>query len=313
MSKKTNKKQVSAKAKRAKGTAEAQAKSAKPKDGMSFGAKVALTVFAVLMALSMMLPSIAAIVGTSSSQDSSSQSQSADSGSSADSSDSGSSADSSDSGSSSDSSDGTTDAVAQADEKYQPLVDALETKLSSDSQNLATLLNLGKDYMAWGVTVRYSGSTDASTSHANELLEKAISYYDQYLALKDSGAVRVDRALCQYYEEETSEATAALEQLTQDMPDYGPAWANLGMLYESAGNSDQAREAYQKAQEADADDEYGAKTYATQRISAMDSAASSSAGATDSTSATTSGSSTTGSTGVKGLSDTLANLSGTSL
>lgn len=295
MSKKTNKKQVSAKAKRAKGTAEARAKSAKPKDGMSLGAKVALTVFAVLMALSMMLPSIAAIVGTSSSQDSSSQSQSADSGSSAD------------------SSDGTTDAVAQADEKYQPLVDALETKLSSDSQNLATLLSLGKDYMAWGVTVRYSGSTDASTSHANELLEKAISYYDQYLALKDSGAVRVDRALCQYYEEEASEATAALEQLTQDMPDYGPAWANLGMLYESAGNSDQAREAYQKAQEADADDEYGAKTYATQRISAMDSAASSSAGTTDSTSATTSGSSTTGSTGVKGLSDTLANLSGTSL
>ena len=295
MSKKTNKKQVGAKAKRAKGTAEARAKSAKPKDGMSLGAKVALTVFAVLMALSMMLPSIAAIIGTSSSQDSSSQSQSADSG------------------SSSDSSDGTTDAVAQADEKYQPLVDALETKLSSDSQNLATLLNLGKDYMAWGVTVRYSGSTDASTSHANELLEKAISYYDQYLALKDSGAVRVDRALCQYYEEETSEATAALEQLTQDMPDYGPAWANLGMLYESAGNSDQAREAYQKAQEADADDEYGAKTYATQRISAMDSAASSSAGTTDSTSATTSGSSTTGSTGVKGLSDTLANLSGTSL
>ena len=123
----------------------------------------------------------------------------------------------------------------------------------------------------------------------------------------------MDRALCQYYEEEASEATAALEQLTQDMPDYGPAWANLGMLYESAGNFDQAREAYQKAQEADADDEYGAKTYATQRISAMDSAASSSAGTTDSTSATTSGSSTTGSTGVKGLSDTLANLSGTSL
>lgn len=303
MSKKTNKKQVGAKAKRAKGTAEARAKSAKPKDGMSLGAKVALTVFAVLMALSMMLPSIAAIVSSGSASDSSSDSSQSQA----------SSSDSQDSSSGDDSTSSSSDAVAQADEKYQPLVDALETKLSSDSQNLATLLNLGKDYMAWGVTVRYSGSTDASTSHANELLEKAISYYDQYLALKDSGAVRVDRALCQYYEEETSEATAALEQLTQDMPDYGPAWANLGMLYESAGNSDQAREAYQKAQEADADDEYGAKTYATQRISAMDSAASSSAGTTDSTSATTSGSSTTGSTGVKGLSDTLANLSGTSL
>lgn len=305
MSKKTNKKQASAKARRAKGSARAKAESAKPKDGLSTGAKVALTVFAVLMALSMMLPSIAAIFGTSNTPDDASQSQSQDSGSSSDSSD---SQDSSDG-----STDASTDAVSRADEKYQPLVETLESKLASDSQNLATLLNLGKDYMAWGVTVRYSGSTDASTSHANELLEKAISYYDQYLALKDSGAVRVDRALCQYYEEETSEATAALEQLTQDMPDYGPAWANLGMLYESAGSTDQAREAYQKAQEADADDEYGAKTYATQRLAAMDSAASGTTASTDASGTTTSGSSTTGSAGVKGLTDTLANLSGTSL
>ena len=259
-------------------------KSTNKSDNIGLGGKILIVFFAILMAASLMLPSFAAIFSSSQSGSSTSGQQSTS----------------------------VTD-VASADAKYTDVVASLEEKYSSDPTDLATLLNLGKDYMAWGVTVRYSGSTDASTSHANELLEKAISYYDQYLALKDSGAVRVDRALCQYYEEETSEATAALEQLTQDMPDYGPAWANLGMLYESAGNSDQAREAYQKAQEADADDEYGAKTYATQRISAMDSAASSSAGTTDSTSATTSGSSTTGSAGVKGLSDTLANLSGTSL
>ena len=302
MTKKTKKKQAGAGNKQVKAPASSGSKQSK--DGLSTGAKVALTVFAVLMALSMMLPSIAAIVNSGSGSDSSadsSQSQTSDSG--------------SQDGSSSDdsSSSGSSDAVSQADDKYQPLVDALEQKLSSDSQNLATLLNLGKDYMAWGVTVRYSGTTDDATSHANELLEKAISYYDQYLALKDSGAVRVDRALCQYYEEETSEATAALEQLTQDMPDYGPAWANLGMLYEVAGNSDQAKSAYEKAQETDADDEYGAKTYATQRLSAMESAASSGSSSSDSTTTTTSGSSTSGSTGVKGLSDTLANLSGTSL
>lgn len=298
MSKKPKKKQTSAKARRAGG--ESAPKSSQATGGLSTGAKVALTVFAVLMALSMMLPSLAAIVGNSGSSDSSSQadSQSADSGS-----------DSSDS--SSDSSD-STDAVTKADEKYQPLVSSLEQKLSSDSQNLATLLNLGKDYMAWGVTVRYSATTDDATSHANELLEKAVSYYDQYLGLKDSGAVRVDRALCKYYEGDTTAATSALEQLTQDMPDYGPAWANLGMLYESAGSTDQARQAYEKAQETDADDEYGAKTYATQRISSMDSASSSSS-TTGSTGSASGSTGSTSSTGVKGLSDTLANLSGTSL
>ena len=301
MSKKPKKKQTSAKAKQARSASAPKASQAK--GGLSTGAKVALTVFAVLMALSMMLPSIAAIVGNGGSADSSSQSdtQSSDSDSSDQSSD-----------SSSDSSD-SSDAVTKADDKYQPLVSTLEQKLSSDSQNLATLLNLGKDYMAWGVTVRYSGTTDDATSHANELLEKAISYYDQYLGLKDSGAVRVDRALCQYYEGDTTAATSALEQLTQDMPDYGPAWANLGMLYESAGNSDQARQAYEKAEEADADDEYGAKTYATQRIASMDSASSSSGTTTGTTSGTGSTSGSTSSTGVKGLSDTLANLSGTSL
>lgn len=304
MSKKPKKKQQSSKAKQARNASDAKA--AQPKDGLSTGAKVALTVFAVLMALSMMLPSLAAIFGSSNSASTdSSQSQSADSGS-----------DSSGSSSDSSSDSGSTDAVTQADQKYQPLVSALETKLSSDGQNLATLLNLGRDYMSWGVTVRYSGTTDDATSHANDLLDQAISYFDRYLALKDSGAVRVDRALCQYYQDMTSEATAALEQLTQDMPDYGPAWANLGMLYEAAGNTDSARSAYQKAEETDASDEYGAKTYAEQRISALDSAASSdssSTGSTTSTTTGTTGTTTSSSTGVKGLSDTLANLSGTSL
>lgn len=300
MSKKPKKKQASAKANKARSASAPEA--AKPKDGLSSGAKVALTVFAVLMALSMMLPSIAAIVGTSSSSSSDAQSQ--------DSSSSDGSSDSADA-----SSDSATDAVTQADEKYQPLVTSLEQKLSSDSENLATLLNLGKDYMAWGVTVRYSGTTDDATSHANDLLEKAVSYYDQYLALKDSGAVRVDRALCLFYEDMTSEATTALEQLTQDMPDYGPAWANLGMLYESAGNTDAAKDAYEHAQEADADDEYGAKTYATQRLSALESAANSDSSSTTGSTSTSTSTSTTSSssTGVKGLSDTLANLSGTSL
>ena len=39
---------------------------------------------------------------------------------------------------------------------------SLEEKYASDSQNLATLLNLGKDYMTWGTYVRYYGTTDPS-------------------------------------------------------------------------------------------------------------------------------------------------------
>lgn len=277
-------------------------------DNIGLAGKVVIVLFAVLMALSLMLPSLAAIFGSSSSDSSeSTQTSSSSSDSSAD--------------STSTASDTT---VEGADAKYGAEVEPLEEKHSADPTDLATLLNLGKDYMAWGVRVRYYGSTDDDTTHANELLSKAVGYYDEYLALKDSDAVKVDRALCAYYQEDTASATEQLEALTESSPDYGPAWANLGMLYEAAGDTDAAKDAYTRAQAADADDAYGAKTYATQRLSAIQSSEeSASSGSSTGSSSTSTDSSSTGTTsgtgststttGVQGLSQTLGNLSGTGL
>ena len=282
------------------------------KDGLGTGAKAVIVLFAVLMALSLMLPSLAAVfsslAGDSSSDSGQASSEQSSDSSSSDSSSDSDSASSSDDQSSSDSS-STNSNVAQADEKYGALVDELKGRYDSDPQNLATLLNLGKDYMTWGVYARYYGSTDADTSHANELLSNAVKYYDEYLALHDSNAVRVDRALCAFYSEDQDSALQQLEDLTSQAPDYGPAWANLGMLYEAKGDSDSARSAYAKAQETDPDDEYGAKSYATQRLNSLDSASSqSSDGSGDSANSTC-----TTSTGAQGLSQTLGSLSGTGL
>lgn len=263
--------------------------------------KVVIVLFAVLMALSLMLPSLQAIFSSSKSDDSSSAQQSSSS-----------SFDSSqDSSSASDS--GTNSNIAKADDKYGEAVKSLEEKYASDSQNLATLLNLGKDYMTWGTYVRYYGTTDADATHANDLLGKAVKYYDEYLALKDSNAVRVDKALCAYYQQDGTSALQQMKDLTASAPDYGPAWANLGMLYEASGDNDSAKAAYAKAQQTDPDDEYGAKSYATQRLQSMESAQNSSSSA-DGSSADGS-TSTTGSsqTGAQGLSDTLGDLSGTGL
>ena len=282
------------------------------KDGLGTGAKAVIVLFAVLMALSLMLPSLAAVfsslAGDSSSDSGQASSEQSSDSSSSDSSSDSDSASSSDDHSSSDSS-STNSNFAQADERYGALVDELKGRYDSDPQNLATLLNLGKDYMTWGVYARYYGSTDADTSHANELLSNAVKYYDEYLALHDSNAVRVDRALCAFYSEDQDSALQQLEDLTSQAPDYGPAWANLGMLYEAKGDSDSARSAYAKAQETDPDDEYGAKSYATQRLNSLDSASSqSSDGSGDSANSTG-----TTSTGAQGLSQTLGSLSGTGL
>ena len=171
--------------------------------------------------------------------------------------------------------------VASMDERYEPMVTELEQKVADNAEDKASLLSLGRYCFQWGAYVRMLGTTDADTSHANELFEKAISAYDKYLELEDSSAVRVDRALCQYYEGETSEAKAALEELTEKDPAYAPAWANLGMILESSGATDDAKAAYQKAIDNDPDDEYQAKTYAEQRLQAIEQAAEQAANASD--------------------------------
>lgn len=261
--------------------------------------KALIVVFAVLMALSLMLPSLSSIFSSSSSSSSSSE-QTTDA----------------DSSSDSDSDSSETDYVAKADEKYGAQVATLEEKYASDPVNLATLLNLGKDYMTWGAYVRYFGSTDADTSHANELLSTAVKYYDEYLAIKDSDAVRVDKALCAYYQEDGTSALQQLKELTESSPDYGPAWANLGLVYEASGDDDSAKAAYAKAQETDPNDEYGAKTYATQRLASMESSdetSDSDESSSDDATVDTTDDSASSSTGAQGLTDTLSDLTGSSL
>lgn len=291
--------------KKSSSTGKAPASSKTQPGGLSLGARIAIGAVAVVMVLFMMLPSLSAIFSGSSSSSGATTDQGSAADTSSSASTSTSASDSSDSSSSS-----TTSTIGTIDTKYSTLVSTLEAKLANDPENLATLLNLGRDYMQWGVQVVYNGTTDADTSHGNDLLNRAVSYFNQYLALNDSSSVKVDCALCQLYGGDTSGALAALQKITTDTPDYGPAWANLGLAYEISGNTDSAVSAYEKAEATDADNEYGAKSYATQRIAAIKSKATTSS---SSSSTTASGSSATSSNTTTGLSDTLAGISDTSL
>ena len=273
---------------------------------MKTSTKVIVIVFAVIMAASMMLPSFVSIfanqaqVTDDSSADadaSTSDSGSTDASSSAD-------ADAG-AGESSDASlDGVPENLRSTAGKYATTVSSLEAKLSSDPNNLAALLNLAQDYMSWGYASLRSSTTDEETSYSTGLLQKAVGYYDRYLALNDSSAAKVDRALCEFYAGSADAARADLEKVTAEDAGYGPAWANLGMLYEYAGDTDKASEAYQKAVDADPDDEYGAKTFANQRLIQIKASSTASSGSTGSDSASVP------STNEQGLSDALSSKSG---
>lgn len=239
---------------------------------MSLGTKIVIGIFAVVMALSMTLPSLAPIfAGTASSSSQSSEQSSSDQESSESSTDENADAEVED----------PTAGVPEnetlknlANQNKDKIV-KFQKRLKNDPNDLAALLNLGQNYMSWGYSSLYSGTTDEEKAYSEGLIQKAVEYYDSYLALHASDAVKVQKALCSYYLGNTDEAIDTLKKMTEEKPDYPMGWANLGMLYEQQYDQENALNAYQKAADADPNDEYGAKTYAEQRIQSIKSAGSS--------------------------------------
>lgn len=168
--------------------------------------------------------------------------------------------------------------VDYIDSQFEGTVADLENTVSQNPEDSASLLQLANDYYSWGTYVSALATTDDETSHGLDLFSKAVDAYDRYLALAgddtssdDVNGSRVSRAMCLYYQGETSDALSALEELTQSSEDfsYAPAWADLGLLYEREGSTDEAIAAYQRAIECDPDDEAGAKSYAEGRLEAL--------------------------------------------
>ena len=165
--------------------------------------------------------------------------------------------------------------VETIDENYEGVVADLEAKVAENPEDTESLKSLGDYCSSWAMNVSMLAASDEDTAHSNDLLTKAIGYYDQYLALEDSNEVATSRAMCFYYQGDTATAVTTLQELTAaGGAEYAPAWADLGLLYEQQGSTDEARAAYEKAAELDPEDEAGVKSYAEGRISQMDEAAS---------------------------------------
>lgn len=189
--------------------------------------------------------------------------------------------------------------IEKVDERFEPDLIDMDKALERDPSDKDTLLKAGEACLSWGSYVRMLATVDAEVSHANEILERGVGYFDRLIAIEPSDEASMNRAMCKFYEGDTSNAIQALEQLTTDSPEYAPAWANLGMLYESANRADEARAAYQSAIDLDADDKAGVRSYAQSRLDAMTAAEAKAQGQ--------------GGTGASGMSDDLADATGTGL
>lgn len=201
---------------------------------------VAVSIFAVILVLSMMIPSLASIVAGARQARNSKATQEVTS--------------------------------EQIDEMYSSSVEELEAALAENPKDLETLNSLGNQYMSWGYMLGAYVSDETSAERSVEMLTKAKDYYDQYLAIEASPDVSVDRALCLLYTGDTEGAQTSLEAVVKDTPDCASAWANLGLIYETT-NPDAAAMAYQRALDVDPEDTYQVASFAQSRLDALNEAA----------------------------------------
>ena len=144
----------------------------------------------------------------------------------------------------------------------------LQATYDADSSNPVALLNLANGYFDWGDAAQSVAKTDDERQHARDLFTKAIDLYDQYLKdSPNSNSVIVDRAISIFYAGDHKKAIAALEDFTAGNDSFAQAWANLGMFYETDGQTDKAKAAYQKAVDTATDS--NVKAYAQEHLAAL--------------------------------------------
>lgn len=224
------------------------------KNNTSFGMKIIIVIFAVVLVVSLCLPffSGCSTAGSSTSGDDQGSSSTAGTAATAD-----------------------TSTVTGVAAQYKTLLDSLEAKLAGDPGNLTTIASLGNNYMDCAMAMMSAGDADTEEQTVSETFSTAVGYYDSYLELAADDAdvsaasissVSVDRAVCLFYTGDEQGAVDDLVAFLEGTPDYAMGWYNLGAFYEQMGDTEQAKEAYNKAVELDPDGTAGAGTYASFRL-----------------------------------------------
>ena len=140
----------------------------------------------------------------------------------------------------------------------------------SSSSDASDPLTLANNYFDMGMAAMQSATDEESQAKAADLFNQAVAYYDEYLSSTSSASATVDRAICVFYGGDHDGAIADLEAFVKQDSTFAPAWANLGMFYESHDEQDKAKNAYEQAlAAAEQEDTYGVKDYAQQRLDAL--------------------------------------------
>ncbi|MEE8715716.1 MAG: hypothetical protein SOI26_00015 [Coriobacteriales bacterium] len=216
------------------------------RDNLSFGMKVIIVIFAIILVVSLMLPFFSSCsIGGSSTGSTTDESQTDTS---------------------------SLSTVADVDSAYRDKIATLSAKYESDSTSLLSVANMGNAYMEWAQELASVADSSSSedADHVAQTYAQAIPYYDAYLEQEpDSNVVRMKRAICEYFGGDEQQGLADMEALASSAKDFSPVQYYLGTMYEDQGEYDLAASAYADALTADQSNSYNLAYSALIRMSLL--------------------------------------------
>lgn len=217
----------------------------KKKSGQSTFVKVGTVIICVIVVLALMVP--VAGIGLSSCGNSQQNQQAKDGGAASNT-----GAASSEGDASTSSDDKSVEGELDLRNMYQASIQKYQKAIASDPENYSNYEMLGNVAFDWAKSVQ-QGSLSANPFSIAELYQMSIAAYTSRLEIKPSTEVYVDRAIATYYSGDTASAIQQLETYTTEDPYFAKAWANLGIFYATDGQTDKARESFEKGLEASPD------------------------------------------------------------
>ncbi len=188
----------------------------------STGMKLVIIIFAVVLVVSLMLPSLSALLSSSQAPQQAQEQNVA-------------------------TEQAIPQSASQIDDYYKPSIESIEKRLEQDPENVALLNDKANAYFDWAMSRSYLSVSDEDKAKTKEVFAQAVTVYDQVLAKASSNSASVDRAIAEYYSGEQEAAIKSLEDFTADAgANFAPAWANLAMFYEKI-DKNKALETYNKA------------------------------------------------------------------
>lgn len=160
---------------------------------------------------------------------------------------------------------------SEIDSAYVLLTNSIEETAATTDDPGAWDYYLAYDYFCHAYSLlacqRVSG-TDLS-SQLGTIYDEGIAYHLSSLERSHDKETAGNLATMYYWKGDISDAIATAEDALARYPDYAVVWYNLGNYYSADGDTDKALDAYQQALDLDADGEYGVADLARTQIESL--------------------------------------------